>query len=82
MDTNPSRGVVLLMSAEYSVVKFGNFSDLTLSSRYEDILLCSEILVTDIHHMPEMLVPGIGSMPWARRMASYVRDGYGDGTQI
>ena len=53
------------------------------SSQY-DILLCSETLVSDMHHMSEFLVPGFGrpilcqgKMPRARGMAAYVRDGYG-----
>ena len=57
----------------------GNLSDLTVASSQYDILLCSEILVSD------MLVPGFGRpvllcrgrMPRARGMAAYARDGYG-----
>ena len=53
------------------------------SSQY-DILLCSETLVSDSHHVSELLVSGFGCpvllcrgrMPRARRMAAYVRDGY------
>ena len=54
------------------------------SSQY-DILLCSETLVSDMHHVSEVLVPGFGrlvllcrgKMSRARGMAAYVRDGYG-----
>ena len=63
----------------------GNLSDLTVASSRYDILLCSEILVTDMRHVSELLVPGIGRpallcrgrVPQARGMAAYVRDGYG-----
>ena len=63
----------------------GNLSDLTLASSQYDILLCSATLVSDMRHVSELLVPGFGSpvllcrgkMPRARRMATYVRDGYG-----
>ena len=48
-------------------------------------LLCSETLVSDMHDVSEVLVPGFcrpvllcrGKMPRARGMAAYVRDGYG-----
>ena len=53
------------------------------SFRY-DILLCSESLVSDMHHVSELLIPGFGrpvlcrcKMPRARGMAAYVRDCYG-----
>ena len=63
----------------------GNFSDLTVASSQYDILLCTETLVSDMRHVSEVLVPGFGrpvllcrgKMPRARRMAAYVRDGYG-----
>ena len=62
----------------------GNLSDLTVASSQFDILLCSETLVSDMHHVSEVLVPGLcrpvlcrGKMPRARGMAAYVRDGYG-----
>ena len=63
----------------------GNHSDLTVASSQYDILLCSEILVSDMRHVSEILVPGFIrlvllcriKMPWARGMAAYVRDGYG-----
>ena len=50
-----------------------------------DILLCSENLVSDMRHVSEVLVPGFcrpvllrqGKMPRARGMAAYVRYGYG-----
>ena len=48
------------------------------------ILLCSETLVSDMRHVSESLVLGFGrygmlclsTMPRARGMAAYVRDGY------
>ena len=63
----------------------GNLSDLTVASSQYDILLCSEILVSDMRHVSEVLVPGFcrivllcrGKMPRSRGMAAYVRDGYG-----
>ena len=63
----------------------GNVSDLTVTSTQYGILLCSETLVSDMRHVSEVLVPGFGrpvllcrsKMPRARRMAAYVRDGYG-----
>ena len=63
----------------------GNLSDWTMASSQYDILLCSETLVSDMHHVSEVLVPGFGrlvllcqgKMPWARVMVAYVRDGSG-----
>ena len=63
----------------------GNHSDLTVALSQYDILLCSETLVSDMHHVLEILVPGSirhvwlcrGKMPRARGMDAYVRDGYG-----
>ena len=60
-----------------------NLSDLTVAlSRYE-ILLCSETLVSDMHHVSELLVPEFGRpilcpfrMPLAR---TGPRDGDGHG---
>ena len=37
-----------------------NLSDLTVMSSQYDILLCSEILVSDMRHVSELLVPGFG----------------------
>ena len=62
----------------------GNLSDLTVASSQYDILLCSETWVSDIRHVPQVLVPGFcrpvllcrGKMPRFRGMAAYVRDGY------
>ena len=62
----------------------GNLSDLTVASAQYDILFCSETLVSNMHHVSELLVPGFGrpvllcrgKMPRARGMAAYVRDGY------
>ena len=58
----------------------GNFSDLTIASSQYDILLCSETLVSDMHHESKVLVPGFGrpvllcqgKMPRARGLAVYV----------
>ena len=83
-----ARVVLHLLCAEYSVVMCGawpgNLSDLTVASSQYDILLCCETLVSDMRHVSEVLVPGfcppvlcLGKMPRARRMAAYVRDGYG-----
>ena len=63
----------------------GNLSDLTMALSQYDILLCSEILVSDMRHMSEVLVPCFGrnvllcwgKMPHAHGMAAYIRDGYG-----
>ena len=63
----------------------GNLSNLTMASSRYDILLCSETLVSDMRHVSEVLVPGFcspvllcrGKMPRARKMAAYVRGGYG-----
>ena len=57
----------------------GNLSDLTVASSQYDILLCSETLVSDVHHVSEVLVPGFshpvllcqGKMPRARGMGAY-----------
>ena len=54
-----------------------NFSNLTVAWYQYDILLCSETLVSDIHHVLEVLVPGfgrpvllcLGEIPRARGMA-------------
>ena len=62
-----------------------NLSDVTVASSRYDLLLCSETLVSDTHHISELLVPGFGrpallcrgGMPRARGMAPYVRNGYG-----
>ena len=61
-----------------------NLSDMTVASSQYDILFCSETLVSDMHHVSELLVPGFGhivlcqgKMPRARGMAAYVRDDSG-----
>ena len=84
-----ARGVLFLMSAEYSIVMcrvwLGTLSDLTVASSRYDILLCFETLVSDMRHVSESQVPGFGrpvllcrgKKPRARRMAAYVRDSYG-----
>ena len=49
------------------------------------VLMNSETLVSDMRHVLELIVPGFGRpvllchgrMPRGRRMAAYVRDGYG-----
>ena len=61
-----------------------NLSDLTVASPQYDILLCSEILVSDIRNVSEILVPRFGrpvllcqgKMPQAQGMAACVRYGY------
>ena len=63
----------------------GNLRDMSVASSQYDILLCSETLVSDMRHVPELLVPRFGRSillcrsrtPRARRMAAYVPDGYG-----
>ena len=58
----------------------GNLSDMAVASSQYDILLCSETLVTDLHHVSELLAPGFGrpvclcrgKLPCARGMAAYV----------
>ena len=77
-----ARGVQYLPSAEYSVVMCGAWPQtlVTMASSQYDILLCSETLVSDMHHVSEVLVPGFsrhvllcrGKMPWARGMAAYI----------
>ena len=81
-------GVLFLLSAEYSVVmcgaRPGNLSDLTMAKSQYDKLLGSEGLVSDMRHVPELLISGFGrpvllcrsKMPRARGMAAYVRDHY------
>ena len=62
-----------------------NQSDVTVALSQYDFLLCSETLISDRHHISELLVPGFGHpvllcrdrVPRARGMAAYVRDGYG-----
>ena len=63
----------------------GNISDLTVASSQYDIQLCSENLVSDMHHVLELLVPGFGlsvllcrcKMSRALGIAPYIPDGYG-----
>ena len=67
-----------------------NLSDLTVALSRYDILLCSEILVSDMGHMLKLLIPCFGSsdllcrsrMPRARWVVPYVRDGYGAFRQL
>ena len=63
----------------------GNLCDLAVASSQYDILQCSEILVLEMRHVSELLVPRFGrpvllcrsKMPRARGMAEYSRDCYG-----
>ena len=56
-----------------------------MASSQNDLLLCSETLVSDKRNLSELLVPGFGrpvllcrdGMPWVCGMAACVRDGYG-----
>ena len=89
VETNPSlhRPVPAVCRIFCSNVRglAGNLSDLTMASYQYDILLCSETLVSDMHHVSGVLVPSFccpvllyqGKMPRARGMAAYVRDGNG-----
>ena len=55
--------VLFLMSAEYSSNMLGlagYLSDLTVALTQYDILLCSETLVSDMHHVSEVLIPSFG----------------------
>ena len=77
-------GVLFLLSAEYSVIMCrawpGTLVTWSETSSQYDILLCSETLVSDMHHMSELLVPRFGhpvmlcwfKMPWAGESAAYV----------
>ena len=57
-----------------------------MASSHYDLLLCSDTLVSERRHTPELLVPAFGclvllcrkKMPRARGMVSYVRDGDGE----
>ena len=80
-----ARGVLFPLSAAFSSnvrILVGNLSDLAVASSRYDILLCSETLVSDMHHVPELLVPGFGRpvllyqgrMLRARGIAAYERD--------
>ena len=58
-------GLLYPLSAEYCFNErglAGNRSDLTVPSSQYDILLCSEILVSDMRHVSEVLVPGFGHL--------------------
>ena len=62
-----------------------NLSNLTVALSLYDILFCSETLVSDMHHVSQLLVPSFGhpvmlcqgKMPRAHGIAAYVRDGSG-----
>ena len=62
-----------------------NLSNVTVASSKYGLLLCSETLVSDRHHMSGLLVSGFGrivllcrdGVPRAHGIAAYVRDGYG-----
>ena len=76
-----ARGGLFPLSADYSVVMCGlagNLRDLTVASSHYDILLCSEILVSDMRHVSELLVPGFGRpscLVVSGKVASGPRDG-------
>ena len=82
-----AHGVLFRIAAEYSTAMCGvcpeTYSDLVVASSQYDILLCSETLVSDLRHVSELLVPGLGrpvflcrgKLPRARGMAAYERDG-------
>ena len=61
-----------------------NIKDLTAASKSHDILFCSETLVSQMRHTSELLIPGFkkpvllrrDSIPRARGMAVYIRNGY------
>ena len=64
-----------------------NLNDLTVASPHYDILLSSDISVSDMHHVhvgvdgsrirsPGLVVPW-GKMPRARGMAAHAQEGYG-----
>ena len=84
-----AHGVLLRLAAETLCSNVRGLSwnliDLAVASSQYDILLCSETLVSDLHHVSELLVPGFGrpvllrrgKLHRARGMAAYVRDGYG-----
>ena len=91
LDVETNLGPLRLFAASYRILcsnvrgLAGNLSDLAVASFQYDILLCSETLVSDLHHMSELVVPGFGrhvllcrgKLPRARGMAAYVRDRYG-----
>ena len=62
----------------------GNLCALTVASSRYDILICCNTLVSDMHHVSELLVPGFGChvllclgwMPRNLGISAYVRDGY------
>ena len=94
METNPGPhspvpAVCRILSSNV-MGQAGNLSDLTVASSQYDILLCSETLDSDMHHVSEVQVPGFGcpvllcrgKMPRARGMAAYVCDGYGAFCQL
>ena len=57
-----------------------NLNDLTVTLSQHDILLCCETLVSDMHYVSKLLVPGFGChvllcrdrMSLAREMAAHV----------
>ena len=82
METNPDprRSVLGACRILCSNVRglYRNLSDLTVASTQYDLLLCSETLVSDRHHISELLVPGFGRPVLLCRdwMPAYVRDRY------
>ena len=64
METNPGMlrpvpDVCRILCSNVRVLAM-NLSDLTVASSQNDILLCSETLVSDMRHVSEILVPGFG----------------------
>ena len=61
VDTNPSPGrpvpVVCRILCSNVQGLAGNQGYLTAASSQYDILLCSETLVSDMHHVPELMAP-------------------------
>ena len=84
METNPASGcpVPAVGRMLCSIVRglAGNLSDLTVASFQYKILICSETLVSDMPHVSELVVLGLGRpillfrgmMPLARVMAAYL----------
>ena len=85
VETNPGTRLAPAVCKICSNVRLvdGSLIDLTVESSQYEALLCSESLVSDVPHVSELLVPGFGrpvllyrgTMPWARGMGAYARDG-------
>ena len=85
--------VLFPLSADYSVVMCGASPGTLVTWPWRRLSMtyyCAQTLVSDMHHVLELLVPGFrhpvllcqGRMPRARMMAAYVRDGYGAFRQL